>query len=98
MDKVIESEVLFTDKRIFGDDHEHSYECDCCDGVAICTRTDPNDTTIPMQIKVTYPTLDKILADEDKCEQILRYRGLYDLKASDIHYGDVMMTFGEIER
>lgn len=98
MMKVIENEILFVDKWTFGDDHEHSYDCDCCDGVAICTRTDPNDTTIPMQIKVTYPTLDEILADEDKCDHILKYRGLHDLKPSDIHYGDVMMAYGEITK
>ena len=93
-----ESEVLFVDKWTFGDENEHSYDCDCCDGVAICTRTDPNDTTIPKQIKVTYPTLDEILADEDKCNHILRYCGLYDLKPSGIHYGDVMITYGEITK
>jgi hypothetical protein len=40
--------------------------------------------------------LEEILADEDDCDHILEYRGLYDLTPSDIHYGDVMVTFGEI--
>jgi hypothetical protein len=45
---------------------------------------------------MTYPTLEEILANKDKTEKILKYRGLYDLYSNDLHYGDVMVTFGEI--
>ena len=31
-----------------------------------------------------------------KTERILDYRGLYDLEAKDIHYGDIMITFGKV--
>lgn len=96
MKTIFEEGIEFNQRDIFGDDQEHEYNCECNDGVAICTLCDPSDTNAPKKIKVTYPTLEEILADEDDCEQILNYRGLYDLNASDIHYGDVMVTFGEI--
>jgi hypothetical protein len=31
-------------------------------------------------------------------EEVLEYRGLFDLTKDDIHYGDIMLTYGKIEK
>ena len=43
-----------------------------------------------------YPILADILADEDAVAEVLTYRGLYDLRAENIHFGDVMMCYGMV--
>jgi hypothetical protein len=44
-----------------------------------------------------YPTRNDVLSDMGGvADDILQYRGLYDLDASDITYGDIMMYLGEI--
>ena len=93
MEKIIEEDILFSDKNIFGDNEEHSYDVECYDGYGVATA---NEEGIPKKLKVTYPTLSVVLKDEGLCRDILKYRGLHDLDSNDIHYGDVMMCFGEI--
>ena len=96
MDEVIiEDSILFTDKDFFGDDKEHEYFCRCHDGYAICmSSTYSND---PDVIKVTYPKLEE-LTNEQK-DHILDYRGLDDdWTRADVHYGDVAVVYGEIEK
>lgn len=95
-DIIFEEAIEFVDDDIFGNDMEHEYNCECKDGVAIGTLCDESDTNAPKKIKIEYPLLKEILEDEDKCDYILQYRGLYDLTASDINYGDIMMAYGDI--
>ena len=72
-----------------------SYDFQCFDGYAYGFLTDdvPN---APTHIKMEYPTLAEIKADDDKAEYVLQYRGLFDLTKEDIHYGDVMMAYSEV--
>lgn len=91
---IIEDSVLFKDKDFFGDNKEHEYFCRCYDGYAICMSS--TYSNVPDVIKVKYPKL-KELTNEQK-DHILDYRGLYDLTRKDIHYGDVAVVYGEIEK
>ena len=92
---VVEEEILFTNKKIFKDNEEHSYTCRCFDGVAVCTPTDEADQ--PM-IVATYPKKKEVLSDKELCRAILDYRGLYDLRNSQITYGDIMLKLGELTK
>lgn len=97
MDKTIfEESIEFVDEVMFGDNQVHCYDCDCEDGIAIGTLCDGEESNVAKRIRITYPKLAEILKDEDACKHILEYRGLYDLKPSDITYGDIMITYGEI--
>ena len=87
----MEEDVLISDNQVFGDNEEHSYDVKCFDGYGIGTSNEDGTT-----IHLEYPTLAEVLADSDKASDVLRYRGLWDLKPSDIHYGDIMMRYGRI--
>lgn len=91
--KVREEDVLFTNKMVFGDTEEHYYDVDCYDGYGIGTT---DEEGIPSEIRVEYPTLDEVLADDEKAEYVLEYRGLWDLEPSDITFGDIMMAYGRV--
>lgn len=93
---IYEEEITFFDKEFFQDNNEHLYECKCYDGYAICSAID--DKEEHKMIKVTYPLRDEILANEQMYEEVLEYRGLFDLTKDDIHYGDIMLTYGKIEK
>lgn len=75
---------------------EYEYDMTCYDGYAFgVLREDAND--VPNIIKMTYPTLNEVLSDMGGlADDILQYRGLYDLSVEDLHYGDVMMYMGEV--
>lgn len=90
---VTEEDILFTNKKLFKDSNEHSYTCNCYDGVAVCTPTD--EPNLPM-IVATYPKKKDVLTDNKLCEAILEYRGLYDLKKSQITFGDIMLKLGKL--
>ena len=99
MDKTIfEESIEFVDEEMLGDNQEHCYDCDCHDGVAIGTLCDGDEGNAPERIKIVYPKLSTILQDEDAVQHVLEYRGLHDLNASDITYGDIMMAYGEITK
>jgi len=88
----IEEEVLFTDKSFFKDSKEHCYKCECHNGYAVGT---PVDEDLP-KIKVEYPLRNVIVRSIARSAEVLQYRGLYDLTARDITYGDIMMKYGKI--
>lgn len=90
---ILEDEILFTSKKIFKDSEEHSYTCKCYDGVAVCDPTD--EEGLPMLI-ATYPKKADVRKDKELCREILDYRGLWDLKASQITYGDIMLKMGKL--
>ena len=93
-DLCAETDVLFNDPTIFGDDEEHSYDVICYEGYAIASA---NEDGIPKWLKITYPNIVDILIDAEKIDYVLKYRGLHDLTAKDIHYGDIMMAYGKIQ-
>lgn len=92
---ILENEILFTNKKIFKDSEEHCYTCKCYDGVAVCEPTD--EEGLPMLI-ATYPKKEEIRKDTELCREILEYRGLWDLTASQITYGDIMMLLGKLTK
>ena len=89
----IKEKALFINEKVFGDDDEHQYEVVCYDGYAIATA---KEDRLPKRLELTYPLMKDILADEEKSSEVLAYRGLFDLKPHDIHYGDIMLAFGKI--
>lgn len=92
---ILEDEILFTNKKIFKDNEEHCYTCKCYDGVAVCTPIDEDES--PM-IVATYPKKEEVLKDKKLCNKILEYRGLYDMRASQINYGDIMTMLGKLTK
>lgn len=94
---IFEQEIEVSDKVFFKDDKIHIYDFKCFDGHAVGQRVDESDDA-PETIHMSYPRLDDILADKDACSYILTYRGLYDREEKDIHYGDIMMSYGEISK
>lgn len=72
------------------------YDVECKDGEAIATICDDCLGEAPRKVRLQYPTLDEVLADPEKSEYVLKYRGLHDLTPSDIHYGDIMLAFGDV--
>lgn len=97
MKKIVEKLVCFTNKEVFGDNNEHCYEVECYDGYAIAHLADAEDKA-PKELRLTYPIMEHIKDNDDLCNEILRYRGLYDKEKDDIHYGDIMIYCGILER
>ena len=93
-DFIIEEEVLID----VADYSEVPYRVVCYDGYAVGTLIDDAEfSNAPATIRVKYPTLEEVLSDKGGvADDILQYRGLYDLGVKDIHYGDIMMCLGEI--
>ena len=92
---ILEEAIELTDKEIFKDDNVHLYDLKCYDGHATGELVDKTDSA-PKKIMVTYPKLEDVIKDKDACIYVLQYRGLYDRDDKDIHYGDVMMSYGVI--
>lgn len=93
---IMEEDILLCDKKVFGDNEEHSFNCKCYDGYAECTATDSEEKV--QKVIMTYPLRKEVLKNEDMCDAILTYRGLYDCTKKDIHYGDIMMKYGVITK
>jgi hypothetical protein len=49
-------------------------------------------------IVATYPKKEEVLTDKELCRSILSYRGLYDLRNSQITYGDIMLKLGKLTK
>lgn len=92
---IVEDEILFTNKKIFKDSEEHSYTCKCYDGVAVCEPT--CEDGLPMLI-ATYPKKAEVRKNKELCREILEYRGLWYMVASDITYGDIMLKMGKLTK
>lgn len=94
-DFIIEEEVLV---EVVGYS-EVPYRMVCYDGYAEGTLIDDDAEfpNAPKTIRMEYLTLDEVLSDKGGiADDILYYRGLYNLNKQDIHYGDIMMYLGEI--
>ena len=93
---IIEEEVWVS--QIEGYD-EVPYRMECYDGYALGSLLNENNEypNAPKSIRMEYPTRNDVLSDMGGvADDILQYRGLYDLNVEDIHYGDIMMYLGEI--
>lgn len=62
----------------------------CFDGIAIANVIDNQEEYYIL----TYPK--RIDLNVDEKEEILKYCGLYDLTTDYIHFGDIMLTYGQI--
>lgn len=93
---VTETDICYTDERIFGDDDEHWYDVDCYDGYAIAHKQ--NGESGPDTLRITYPTRSEIIRDKRKAYAVLSCRGLDDLSPRDITFGDIMLCYGDIVR
>ena len=92
MDKFIREEGVLVNIN----NKEYEYDMTCYDGYAYGVLREDTDE-VPNIIKMEYPTLDEVLSDKGGiADDILQYRGLYDLSVEDLHYGDVMMYMGEV--
>lgn len=89
---IIETDIFVTIPSINDD---AIYDFKCFDGHAIGERVCDTENA-PKTIRMKYPKLDEVLEDENKSSYVLEYRGLYDLTPADIHYGDIMMAYGEV--
>ena len=78
MDEVKDT-MLFTDKKVFGDNNEHEYDVVCRNGIAHGAPTQnelENFPNSPKDIVLYYGKLED-LTDKQK-RKCLDYRGLYD--------------------
>jgi hypothetical protein len=95
---IVEDELLVSIPNISG---EVAYDFKCYDTYADGTLSAFNEeevlATAPKQIRMVYPSLAEIKADEERANYVLEYRGLYDLSVEDIHYGDICISLGELE-
>ena len=94
-DFIVEEEALVE----VADYSEVPYRMVCYDGYAEGTLIDDDAEfpNAPKTIRMEYLTLDEVLTNKGGiADAILCYRGLYNLNAQDIHYGDIMMYMGEI--
>lgn len=91
-------EVYLYDFDFFKDKAEHCYNLLCYDGYAIGELYDIEDTLAPKKIKLTYPKRKVVMRNDEMIEHILSYRGLYDVQASEIHFGDIAIVYGKIEK
>lgn len=69
-------------------------DCFCINGFALAVEQ--SDEERKFSFCLSYPTLEDVLTDKDKCHEILTYCGLWDLTDKEINFGDIMLTFGEI--
>lgn len=85
------------EKVIYFDEYDAEYIVECFDGYAIARISDDfTGGDCPRELNLKYPLLADVLNDDDLCDYILNYRGLYHEEKSFIHYGDIMLYLGEI--
>ena len=95
----IKDEMLFTNRRVFGDNEEHEYSVECQDGFAVARPTETelkNNPKAPLRLELTYPKMES-MSDKQK-QKCLDYRGLYDQPTSSCNYADVCMLHGKIRK
>lgn len=61
---IMEEDILLCDKKVFGDNEEHSFNCKCYDGYAECTATDSEEKV--QKVTMTYPLRKDVLKSEGK--------------------------------
>lgn len=96
-DYLVEEGMLFTNKKIFGDNEEHEYDVYCQDGRAIAIPAIGElleHPKSPRLLELTYPKKDELTKEQKK--KCLEYRGLYDVQTSMCHVGDICMSLGKL--
>lgn len=96
--RTIKEEMLFTNKKIFGDNNEHEYLVTCEDGIATAVPTESElaegSTKVPKRLTLTYPKLEEL--SKTKKRICLEFRGKDDTEECD--YADVCMKYGKISK
>ena len=64
-------------------------DCFCINGFALAVEQ--SDEERKFSFCLSYPTLEDVLTDKDKCHEIISYCGF-----NDINFGDIMLTYSEI--
>ena len=93
---LVEEGMLFTNKKIFGDNEEHEYDVYCQDGRAIAIPAIGElleHPKSPRLLELTYPKKDELTKEQK--EECLKYRGIYQ-PASMCHVGDICMSLGKL--
>lgn len=88
------NDILFCDRKLFGDEEEHFYEGKFYDGIALLKRGKHEHGDTPEKLILLYPTMDFIKKDTEKVDKIRAYCGLDD--SEKIYYHDIALAFGEI--
>lgn len=88
---IVENDVMLYDAKLFEDELEHQYNVNCYDGyaTAISVRRYENE---PTELELEYPRIRTLTREQKK--HIRYYRGLSE--TDSIHYGDVMIVYGQI--
>ena len=89
---VWEYDIEICEPEIFKDDQIRLFDCQCFDGFAICVEQETGKN-----ITLHYPLRSVVICNDSMADEVLNYRGLWDLKAKDITFGDIMMCYGKIE-
>lgn len=87
-----EYDIEISDSAFFKDNEVHLFDCQCFDGYAICVEKETGKN-----ITLHYPLRSVVICNDSMADEVLNYRGLWDLKAKDITFGDIMMCYGKIE-
>ena len=89
---VWEYDIEICEPEFFGDSKVRLFDCQCFDGFAICFEPETGKI-----ITLHYPLRSIVICNDSMADEVLNYRGLWDLKAKDITFGDIMMCYGKIE-
>lgn len=89
---VWEYDIEICDPEFFNDDKVRTFDCQCFDGYAICIEQETG-----MIITLHYPLKSVVICNDSMAEEVLTNRGLWNLEAKDIIFGDIMMCYGKIE-
>ena len=90
MNHILEEQIFV---NIPNFEEEVIYDIMCYDGIAIGFLNDSSATNAPKRIKMEYPKLEEVRANEDLASYVLTYRGFFHLNKNDLHFGDVMMAW-----
>lgn len=90
--EIDERDILFTNKKVFGDDNEHEYHCVCYDGFGYGEAIGWHDPK-KRSVVVAYPTVAQLCQYPAKMEAIREFLGLKD--GEKITYGDIAIKYGK---
>lgn len=93
---IIKQEMLFSNKKIFGDTKEHEYLVTCYNGKAIAIPTKDElkeNKNAPKRLLLTYPKRSELSAEDKR--YCLKYRGIYDEPISKCNSADICMAYGK---
>lgn len=83
----VDSDLLFVEKTIFGDENEHNVNLEFRDGIAFGLGEDSS-------LFVTYPMMKNLT--EDMKREMDEYQGIYD--RAEYTYRDICLKYGTLQR